>query len=218
MSNGSDFTSNRCEKAKRHNHGQQWKKVTFCTTWCNAMDKYDIRDSMKRGFGRRRDNGANITKSIVEGPCQMGKKTVTLAGGVEGALQLGLPKDIYALINHYTDAKDIWDNVKMLLEGSETSSNTKNKATVKDRIVVVQDVRGRYNVNNQGRQFQRNNARGFVRTRNVGRQNRVGNLNPGQAKLICTDIAKIIRKPDKNGHENEKSTQEPGVFYQGQQK
>ncbi|GJY09431.1 hypothetical protein Tco_0377616 [Tanacetum coccineum] len=35
----------------------------------------------------------------------------------------GLPKDIYSLINHYTDAKDIWDNIwdniKMLLEGSE---------------------------------------------------------------------------------------------------
>ncbi|GJU57829.1 hypothetical protein Tco_1235595 [Tanacetum coccineum] len=31
----------------------------------------------------------------------------------------GLPKDIYLLINHYTDAIDIWDNVKMLLEGSE---------------------------------------------------------------------------------------------------
>ncbi|GJY36251.1 hypothetical protein Tco_0421629 [Tanacetum coccineum] len=31
----------------------------------------------------------------------------------------GLLKDIYSLINHYTDAKDIWDNVKMLLEGSE---------------------------------------------------------------------------------------------------
>nr|GEX07101.1 hypothetical protein [Tanacetum cinerariifolium] len=31
----------------------------------------------------------------------------------------GLPKDIYTLINHYTDAKEIWDNVKMLLEGSE---------------------------------------------------------------------------------------------------
>ncbi|GKC91261.1 hypothetical protein Tco_1151910 [Tanacetum coccineum] len=26
---------------------------------------------------------------------------------------------MYTLINHYTDAKDIWDNVKMLLEGSE---------------------------------------------------------------------------------------------------
>ncbi|GKB15847.1 hypothetical protein Tco_0849770 [Tanacetum coccineum] len=31
----------------------------------------------------------------------------------------GLAKDIYSLINHYTDAKDIWDNVKMLLEGLE---------------------------------------------------------------------------------------------------
>nr|GEY40913.1 retrovirus-related Pol polyprotein from transposon TNT 1-94 [Tanacetum cinerariifolium] len=31
----------------------------------------------------------------------------------------GLPKDIHTLINHYTDAKYIWDNVKMLLEGSE---------------------------------------------------------------------------------------------------
>nr|GEX73913.1 integrase, catalytic region, zinc finger, CCHC-type, peptidase aspartic, catalytic [Tanacetum cinerariifolium] len=27
----------------------------------------------------------------------------------------GLPKDIYTLINHYTDMKDIWDNFKMLL-------------------------------------------------------------------------------------------------------
>ncbi|GKC20844.1 hypothetical protein Tco_1022994 [Tanacetum coccineum] len=31
----------------------------------------------------------------------------------------GLPKDFYSLINHYTNAKDIWDNVKMLLEGLE---------------------------------------------------------------------------------------------------
>nr|GEW21853.1 integrase, catalytic region, zinc finger, CCHC-type, peptidase aspartic, catalytic [Tanacetum cinerariifolium] len=31
----------------------------------------------------------------------------------------GLPKDIYTLINHYTDAKDIWDIVMMLLKGSE---------------------------------------------------------------------------------------------------
>ncbi|GJT59365.1 retrovirus-related pol polyprotein from transposon TNT 1-94 [Tanacetum coccineum] len=29
----------------------------------------------------------------------------------------GIPKDIYSLINHYTNAKDIWENVKMILEG-----------------------------------------------------------------------------------------------------
>nr|GEZ27990.1 hypothetical protein [Tanacetum cinerariifolium] len=38
----------------------------------------------------------------------------------------GLPKDIYTLINHYTDAKDIWDNVKTLLEGSELTKKTVN--------------------------------------------------------------------------------------------
>nr|GEV11191.1 putative reverse transcriptase domain-containing protein [Tanacetum cinerariifolium] len=136
-------------------------------------------------FSKGKDNEENIMKSIVEGPFQMGKNIKTLAGGVEGALQLGLeqdrvfldltqeekdrykadiratnilpqglPKDIYALINHYTDAKDIWDNVKMLLE-------------VQDGRVVVQDVRGRYIANNQGRQLQRNNTRGFVRTGNA---------------------------------------------------
>ncbi|GKC41804.1 hypothetical protein Tco_1059526 [Tanacetum coccineum] len=35
----------------------------------------------------------------------------------------GLPKDIYTLINDYTDAKYIWDNVKMLLEGSELTKD-----------------------------------------------------------------------------------------------
>ncbi|GJX03243.1 hypothetical protein Tco_0189159 [Tanacetum coccineum] len=53
-----------------------------------------------------------------------------------------------------------------------TSSNAKNKATVQDDRVVVQVVLGRYNVNNQGRPFQRNYARGVVGTGNVGGQNR----------------------------------------------
>ncbi|GJS29012.1 hypothetical protein Tco_0489632 [Tanacetum coccineum] len=197
----------------------------------------------------------------------------------------GIPKDIYSLINHYTDAKDIWENVKMILEGSEltkddresqlydefehfcqnkgetiqgyyvrfmklindmrnikmtsrmqlnskfvnnmlwcgrrfitevnltevhstynyplalvsepqlsvsktnhpsllkpqknhlllnfqldsgTSSNARNKAMVQDGKVMVQDVRGRYNATNQGRPFQRNNARGNGVAGNVG--------------------------------------------------
>ncbi|GJU17357.1 retrovirus-related pol polyprotein from transposon TNT 1-94 [Tanacetum coccineum] len=37
-----------------------------------------------------------------------------------------------------------------------TSSNARNKATVQDGRVVVQDVRGRYNANNQGKPFMRN--------------------------------------------------------------
>ncbi|GJR14153.1 hypothetical protein Tco_0796805 [Tanacetum coccineum] len=73
-----------------------------------------------------KDNGENIMKSITEGPFQMGTFIQTPAEDAEeteGALQLGIPKDIYTLINHYTDAKDIWDNVKMILEGSELTKD-----------------------------------------------------------------------------------------------
>ncbi|GJR07601.1 hypothetical protein Tco_0790253 [Tanacetum coccineum] len=38
-----------------------------------------------------------------------------------------IPKDIYALINHYTDTKDMWDNVKMLLEGSELKDDRESQ-------------------------------------------------------------------------------------------
>nr|GEV39253.1 hypothetical protein [Tanacetum cinerariifolium] len=44
----------------------------------------------------------------------------------------GLPKDIYTLINHYTDAKDILDNVKMLLEGSELTKEDRESQLYDD--------------------------------------------------------------------------------------
>ncbi|GJV49498.1 hypothetical protein Tco_1439710 [Tanacetum coccineum] len=95
-----------------------------------------------------KENGVNILKSIDEGPFQMGTFQETLVEGSEGSLGperprvysdlspedkerynadiqetnillQGLPKDIYSLINHYTDANDIWDSVKMLLEVSK---------------------------------------------------------------------------------------------------
>nr|GEU28992.1 putative Gag-polypeptide of LTR copia-type [Tanacetum cinerariifolium] len=50
-----------------------------------------------------------------------------------------LPNDIYTLINHYTDAKDIWDNVKMLLEGS--------KLTKEDRESQLMQLNSKF-VNN----------------------------------------------------------------------
>ncbi|GKC41963.1 hypothetical protein Tco_1059685, partial [Tanacetum coccineum] len=44
----------------------------------------------------------------------------------------GLPKDIHSLINYYTDAKDIWDNVKMLLEGSELTKEDRKSQLYDD--------------------------------------------------------------------------------------
>nr|GEX57651.1 putative ribonuclease H-like domain-containing protein [Tanacetum cinerariifolium] len=88
-----------------------------------------------------KENGENILKSIDEGLYQMGTVRETLVENTEGVPQYGpkrprvysdltskekdrynvniqtinillqgLPKDIYTLINHYTDAKDILDN------------------------------------------------------------------------------------------------------------
>ncbi|GJX16886.1 hypothetical protein Tco_0217718 [Tanacetum coccineum] len=44
----------------------------------------------------------------------------------------GIPKDIYSLINHYTDAKDIWENVKMILEGSELTKDDRESQLYDD--------------------------------------------------------------------------------------
>nr|GEY17579.1 retrovirus-related Pol polyprotein from transposon TNT 1-94 [Tanacetum cinerariifolium] len=51
---------------------------------------------------------------------------------VTNILLQGLPKDIYTLINHYTNAKDIWDNVKMLLEGSELTKEDRESQLYND--------------------------------------------------------------------------------------
>nr|GEV39394.1 hypothetical protein [Tanacetum cinerariifolium] len=75
-----------------------------------------------RLYCRGKENRVNILKSIDEGPFQMGNVRDPLAEGTEGAPF----SDIYTLINHYTDAKDIWDNVKMLLEGSKLTKKIGN--------------------------------------------------------------------------------------------
>ncbi|GJZ33273.1 hypothetical protein Tco_0578709 [Tanacetum coccineum] len=80
-----------------------------------------------RLYCRGKENGVNILNSIDEGPFQIGTISDTIAEGTEG-----LPKDIYTLINHYTKAKDIWDNVKMLLEGSELTKEDRESQLYDD--------------------------------------------------------------------------------------
>ncbi|GKF48756.1 hypothetical protein Tco_0142007, partial [Tanacetum coccineum] len=113
-----------------------------------------------RLYCRGKENGVNILKSIDEGPFQMGTFRETLTEGAPhlgpkrlrvysdlspedkdmynadiqatNILLQELPKDIYSLVNHYTDAKDIWDNVKMLLEGSELTKKDRESQLYDD--------------------------------------------------------------------------------------
>ncbi|GKE63717.1 retrovirus-related pol polyprotein from transposon TNT 1-94, partial [Tanacetum coccineum] len=75
----------------------------------------------------------------------------------------------------------------------QTSSNTRNQATIQDGQIVVQNVQGRHNQNQNQRNFARGNgAAGFG-----GMQNRAGNVNVGQGKPIkcynCNGIGHIAR-------------------------
>ncbi|GJV77650.1 hypothetical protein Tco_1509234 [Tanacetum coccineum] len=135
------------------------KDIQYATsdTYPPMLDRTDFESWQQRIhlYCMGKDNGENIMKSIVEGPYQMGTNRETLTGGVEGALQLGpeqdrvftdltqeekdrykvdihatnirlqgLPKDIYA--------KDIWDNVKMLLEGFELAKDDRESQLYDD--------------------------------------------------------------------------------------
>ncbi|GJS80854.1 hypothetical protein Tco_0747395 [Tanacetum coccineum] len=92
-----------------------------------------------RLYCRGKENGENILKSIHEGPFQwehFGKHSDKDRYNADiqatNILLQGLPKDIYTLINHYTDAKDIWDNVKTLLEGSELTKEDRKSQLYDD--------------------------------------------------------------------------------------
>ncbi|GJT93151.1 hypothetical protein Tco_1081996 [Tanacetum coccineum] len=69
-------------------------------------------------YCRGKENGVNIQKSIDEGPFQMRTFMETLAEGTDGAQHL--------------DAKDIWDNVKMLLERSELTKEDRESQLYDD--------------------------------------------------------------------------------------
>nr|GEX71730.1 hypothetical protein [Tanacetum cinerariifolium] len=87
-----------------------------------------------RLYCRGKENEVNILKSIDEGTFQMWTVWELLAEGTEGAphLRPERPRDIYTLINHYTNAKDIRDNVKMLLEGSELTKEDRESKLYDD--------------------------------------------------------------------------------------
>nr|GEV58864.1 hypothetical protein [Tanacetum cinerariifolium] len=120
----------------------------------------------------------------------------------------GLAKDIYTLINHYTDAKDIWDNVKMLLDGSELTKEYREsqlniKMTMSRMKLNSKFVNnmlpewGRFVTTGRQNRGQGINPRGGGVVGYGGVQNRVGNANPDQVRQVkcynCNSIRYIAR-------------------------
>ncbi|GJV22419.1 hypothetical protein Tco_1371439 [Tanacetum coccineum] len=99
------------------------------------------------GADNRKEHGKDLHDSVLNGPFQYG--TVEVPGTPTIAAYMrektyedltnkekiqeecdiratnivlqGLPLDVYNLVNHHTVAKEIWDRVKLLIEGTELS-------------------------------------------------------------------------------------------------
>nr|GEU74532.1 integrase, catalytic region, zinc finger, CCHC-type, peptidase aspartic, catalytic [Tanacetum cinerariifolium] len=159
-------------------------------------------------FTREKIMGENILLLIDEGPFKMGKFKETLVEGTEGALHLRPERDRVVADLTPEEKKDIWDNVKMLLEASELTKD-KRESQLYDEFehfcrnkretiheyyvrVVVQNVQDRQN---RGQGY---NARGAVAAGNGRVHNKRGNANLVQAKPIncynCNGIWHIARQ------------------------
>ncbi|GJS95604.1 hypothetical protein Tco_0802572 [Tanacetum coccineum] len=99
-------------------------KYRICN--CQAMVKKTKVNVQVMVHGLRgKENGLQILQSIDQGPFELRTTRDALGTTPKGDVRAtnivlqGLPKDIYKLINHNIEAKAIWDNVKMLLAGSE---------------------------------------------------------------------------------------------------
>ncbi|GJW07276.1 integrase, catalytic region, zinc finger, CCHC-type containing protein [Tanacetum coccineum] len=124
-------------------------------------------------------------------------------------LLLGLPVDIYTLINHYQTLKEIWDCVKELMEAMiflsfddsprfpptnnqlRTSSNARTQATIQNGKVTVQDVQGRQSHGYAGNARKNQDTRARV-------INIVENTGANQPRVIrcynCNDEGHIAKQ------------------------
>ncbi|GJU71364.1 hypothetical protein Tco_1262769 [Tanacetum coccineum] len=76
---------------------------------------YDSWKSRMEHYIENRENGRMILNSVQNGPLIW--PTVTQEDG--------LPPDVYAIVNHHKVAKDIWDKVKLLMQGTKLSLQEK---------------------------------------------------------------------------------------------
>ncbi|GJU45642.1 retrovirus-related pol polyprotein from transposon TNT 1-94 [Tanacetum coccineum] len=89
---------------------------------CPPMLKKGMYDSWKTRiilYIKGKENGEMLIDSIEDGPVQLKLEITAKDNNAVNILLLGLPVDIYTLINHDRTAKEIWDRVKELMEGTE---------------------------------------------------------------------------------------------------
>ncbi|GJY41819.1 integrase, catalytic region, zinc finger, CCHC-type containing protein [Tanacetum coccineum] len=72
-------------------------------------DMYDSWKSIMELYMQNREHRRMILKSVEHADCDMKATNIILQG---------LPSDIYSLVNHHRVAKDLWERVQLLMQGT----------------------------------------------------------------------------------------------------
>nr|GFA15370.1 hypothetical protein [Tanacetum cinerariifolium] len=155
-------------------------------------EKYVPWSSRLLRYAKSRPNGKLIHNSILNGPYV--RKMIPEPGDANRditTILLGLPKDIYAAVDSYETAQEIWLRVQQMMKGSDigiqekkaklfnewerqyTGQNVENPAGYNDVIgnQVIQNAVQNPRVQNVG------NQNGLIGVQGNGNQNQIGNGN-----------------------------------------
>ncbi|GJZ78105.1 hypothetical protein Tco_0642777, partial [Tanacetum coccineum] len=72
-------------------------------------DLYDLWKSRMELYMQNREHRRIILESVENADCDMKATNIILQG---------LPADIYSLVNHHRVAKDLWERVQLLMQGT----------------------------------------------------------------------------------------------------
>ncbi|GJY11684.1 hypothetical protein Tco_0380993 [Tanacetum coccineum] len=105
-------------------------------SWTSRMELYIENRENGRMILNSLQNGPLVWPTVVEDDCTTRTKKceeLSVAEKLQADCDLkatniflqGLPPDVYAIVNHYKVAKEIWDRVKLLMQGTELSLQEK---------------------------------------------------------------------------------------------
>ncbi|GJY64609.1 integrase, catalytic region, zinc finger, CCHC-type containing protein [Tanacetum coccineum] len=134
-------------------------------------------------------NSKMLIDSIKHSPFKL-KEEITIPT-TEGTniILLGLPADIYTLVNHHKTAKEIWDRVKELMEGTEL--------ILQERMTMTPIQVNTKFVNHLQLEWSRTQATfqdGRVTVQNIpGRQSKGYAVNTGKSQATGTRVINTVR-------------------------
>nr|GEX52755.1 hypothetical protein [Tanacetum cinerariifolium] len=135
MSNALAFSSNRRGNAKTAQSWTTVEEITLCTAWCNAMNTYGTRDSMKRGF--LSDVFANFEKEI------RGLFENTIPSSSNGNIQFVLK--LLSLVS-FTIVPNGWTRARLLtsfcfkMRGSSSQQHTHQLMSPISLLLTIEEL------------------------------------------------------------------------------